>query len=135
MSRIETGQTDISAHHLFILANEFGSDIADFFTDNAKLLTSGMRSVTRHGEARSFTLARYVAEVLSADLSHKDMHPAINHVTAQTLDEVGGLWSHAGEEFLYVLEGCSSCIRSSMSRSFSTPATVSTSRVRWTMPF
>ncbi len=105
MSRIETGQTDISAHHLFILANEFGADIAEFFTDHAKPLTSGMRSVTRSGEAKGYTLARYATEVLCADLSNKDMHPAINHVTAESLEEVGGLWSHEGQEFLHVLKG------------------------------
>ena len=105
MSRIETGQTDISAHHLFVLANELGVDVAEFFASEARPLTAGMRSITRKADAGSHKLARYVSQVLSSDLSHKDMHPAINHVTATSLDEVGGLWSHRGEEFLYVLSG------------------------------
>lgn len=105
MSRIETGQTDISAHHLFLLARDLGTDIADFFSDDARPLSAGMRSITRRGEGETHALARYTAEVLSVDISNKVMHPAVNHVTAETLEEVGGLWSHPGEEFLYVLKG------------------------------
>ncbi len=33
------------------------------------------------------------------------MHPAVNLVSKRSLEEAGGLASHAGEEFLYVLEG------------------------------
>ena len=33
------------------------------------------------------------------------MHPVINTIRARTLDQAGGLSSHHGEEFLYVLEG------------------------------
>ena len=105
MSRIETGQTNISAHHLFLLVRELGIDIADFFDNDARPLTAGMRSVTRARTGDVHTLARYVSEVLSSDISHKEMHPAINHITADTLDEIGGLWSHPGQEFLYVLNG------------------------------
>ena len=105
MSRIETGKTDISAHHLFLLALEFKIDIAEFFDDNAKVLTVGMRSVTKNGQGEKLKLGRYLSEVLGSDISQKEMHPAINHVSAETLEEVGGLWSHPGQEFLYVLKG------------------------------
>jgi quercetin dioxygenase-like cupin family protein len=33
------------------------------------------------------------------------MHPAINQIKVRTIEEVGGLWTHEGEEFLYVLNG------------------------------
>ena len=105
MSRVETGQTDISAHHLFILARELGADISEFFSDRTSPLGIGMRCVTRRGEAEQHTLARYMSEVLGAEISNKVMHPAINHITAETLEEVGGMSSHSGEEFLYVLDG------------------------------
>jgi len=105
ISRIEHGLTAISAHHLFSLARFLGIDIADFFADNSAPLSRGMRSVSRRGEGVREHFARYDVEVLSADLSRKDMHPAINTISARTLEEVGGLARHAGEEFLYVLEG------------------------------
>lgn len=105
LSRIENGRSQVSAHHLFLLAQALSVDIADFFRQDAKPLMKGMRSITRKDEGARHSLARYVSEVLNADLSRKDMHPAINHVRARTLDEVGGYASHDGEEFLYVLSG------------------------------
>lgn len=105
ISRIENGLTAVSAHHLFAMAKLLDVDIADFFGDASAPLTAGMRSVTRRGEGVREELARYDVEVLSADLSRKDMHPAVNTVTARTLEEVGGLSRHDGEEFLYVLDG------------------------------
>lgn len=105
LSRIENGRSQVSAHHLFLLAQVLGVDIADFFRQDAKPLLKGMRSITRKGDGARHSLARYVSEVLNADLSRKDMHPAINHIRAKTLDEVGGYSAHNGEEFLYVLNG------------------------------
>ena len=105
MSRIETGQTEISAIHLFILARELGADVSEFFSDRTSSLGIGMRCVTRQGEAEQHMLARYMSEVLAAEISNKVMHPAINYIIAETLEEVGGMSSHPGEEFLNVLEG------------------------------
>lgn len=105
LSRIENGRSQVSAHHLFLLAQALGVDIADFFRQDAEPLMKGMRSITRKGEAARHSLARYVSEVLNADLSRKAMHPAINHVRAKTLEQVGGYSAHDGEEFLYVLSG------------------------------
>lgn len=105
LSRIETGRSDISAYHLFLLASLLEVDIADFFRKDAEPLSKGMRSITRAGHAEERLMAQYVSEILNSDLSRKNMHPAINHITAKSLDEVGGLWAHKGEEFLYVLSG------------------------------
>lgn len=105
LSRIERGQSDISAHHLFLLAGFLGVDMAELFNAGAAPLTKGMRSITRAGEGEKRPLARYHSEILNSDLSRKGMHPSINHITAKTLEEVDGLSSHTGEEFLYVLSG------------------------------
>ena len=95
----------MSAQHLFALSKYLKVDIADFFRDDAAPLTPGIRSVTTNGKGTHQKLARYDAEILCADLSRKEMHPVINTIRAQTLDQAGGLSSHQGEEFLYVLEG------------------------------
>ena len=95
----------MSAQHLFTLSKYLKVDIADFFQDDASPLTPGIRSVTTNGNGTHQKLARYDAEVLCADLSRKEMHPVINTIWARTLDQAGGLSSHQGEEFLYVLEG------------------------------
>ena len=95
----------MSAQHLFTLSQYLKVDITDFFRDDAAPLTPGIRSLTLNGNGTHQKLARYDAEVLCADLSRKEMHPAINTIWARTLDQAGGLSSHHGEEFLYVLEG------------------------------
>ena len=105
LSRIENGHSAVSAQHLFALSKYLKVDIADFFQDDASPLTPGIRSVTTNGNGTHQKLARYDAEVLCADLSRKEMHPVINTIWARTLDQAGGLSSHQGEEFLYVLEG------------------------------
>ena len=105
LSRVENGHSAVSAQHLFALSKYLKVDIADFFRDDAAPLTPGIRSVTTNGKGIHQILARYDAEILCADLSRKEMHPVINTIRAQTLDQAGGLSSHQGEEFLYVLEG------------------------------
>ena len=105
LSRVENGHSAVSAQHLFALSKYLKVDIADFFRDDAAPLTPGIRSVTTNGKGTHQKLARYDAEILCADLSRKQMHPVINTIRAQTLDQAGGLSSHQGEEFLYVLKG------------------------------
>lgn len=105
LSRIENGQTGVSAEHLFVMAQLFGVDMADFFRHDAAPLMKGMRSIIRKGESELHPLARYASELLHTDISSKQMLPAINHVTARSLSETGGLQAHAGEEFVFVLSG------------------------------
>lgn len=105
LSRIENSQTSVSADHLFVMAQLFGVDMADFFRLDAAPLMKGVRSITRKGEAEIHPMARYATALLNADISSKQMLPTVNHVTARSLAEIGGLQSHAGEEFVYVLSG------------------------------
>lgn len=105
MSRIENDLANVSAHNLFALARELGADMADFFRDDAVVNRPGLRSVCRAGEGVRAHTARYESEILCADIARKQLHPAINTVTARTLEAVGGLQRHDGEEFVHVLSG------------------------------
>lgn len=105
LSRVETGKTLVSAHNLYTLGKALGVDITAFYAPEARPLRSGVRAITRQGQGHSVETDRFAALILAGDLSHKDMHPSINVITATHLDEVGGMTGHAGEEFLYVLEG------------------------------
>ena len=71
----------------------------------SKPIGNGIRSVCRKGEGAPLDTARYEALVLCTDLANKKMHPAINTVSIRTVEEAGGLSRHAGEEFVYVLDG------------------------------
>lgn len=103
MSRIETGHSQVSAPHLYGLAQMFGIDIADFFHDPRPL--RGRRSLTRAGEGAAFSTPRLEARLMAGDLRQKAMHPFVNCTKAHDLSQVGGLLGHAGEEFLHVLQG------------------------------
>ena len=69
------------------------------------MFARGMRTVTRRAEGERESTSRYDLELLCAEPSAKTMVPSLNRITARSLEEVGGLRSHEGEEFLYVLEG------------------------------
>lgn len=103
MSRIENGQSQVSAPHLYGLAQAFGVEIADFFHAPAPL--RGRRSLTRAGEGAAFVTPRLQALLVAGDLRQKAMHPFVNRTKAHDLAQVGGLLAHAGEEYLHVLQG------------------------------
>lgn len=103
MSRIETGHSQVSAPHLYGLAQIFGVELADFFQDSAPLRSR--RSLTRAGEGAAFATPRLQARLMAGELRQKAMHPFLNRTTAHDLGQVGGLQGHAGEEYLHVLQG------------------------------
>jgi len=105
MSRIETGQSEVSAPHLYALARKLGTDIGSFFSTETATLRPGVRSVTRVGEGATFTTPRLSARLLNGELRHKAMHPFLNRTRASRLEEVGGLLAHEGEEHVFVLRG------------------------------
>lgn len=105
LSRVENGRTLVSAHNLYTLSKVLEVDITAFFDANATPLRSAIRSVTRKGEGQQISTENFVTTVFGADLANKKMHPALNIIDKQTLDEIDGLTAHPGEEFLYVLHG------------------------------
>lgn len=105
LSRVENEQTLVSAHHLYILAKALDVDITAFFGTGTRPLSNGIRSISREGETSAIVTSRYVTEVLCTDIANKLMHPAVNTVRVTSLDDIGGLSQHSGEEFLHVLEG------------------------------
>ena len=105
LSRIENGQSLVSAHHLYIVSRVLDVDITAFFETASTRMRSGIRSLSRGGEGAPVDTDRFAATVLFADLADKAMHPFINEITANDLAEAGGLNAHDGEEFLFVLSG------------------------------
>lgn len=105
LSRVENGQTLVSAHNLYVLSQVLEVDITAFYATGSNPIRAGVRAINHAGEGQHVETARFLSSVLAADLAHKQMHPAIDTVTATSLDEIGGLASHKGEEFLMVLSG------------------------------
>ena len=105
LSRIENGQSSVSAENLFVMAQILDVDITHFFASDASPPKKGMRSITRRNDAEIHDLSRFASHLLNSDISAKQMLPAINYVSARDLLHAGGLQAHAGEEFLLVLSG------------------------------
>ncbi len=105
LSRAENGLGSLNAHNLYILSKILDVDITDFFRADTVSFSKGMRTVTRRGQGEFQSTSRYDLELLSAELAHKRMVPSKNHITAQSLEDAGGLRGHEGEEFIYVLAG------------------------------
>ncbi len=105
LSRVENQQVSPNADKLVKLAEILDVDISDFFHSDPVEMATGLRTVTRKGEGETGVSQRYSYEILCAELSRKAMIPSIDLISAHSLQDAGGLQSHAGEEFIYVLCG------------------------------
>lgn len=105
LSRVENGQVLVSAHNLYVLSQVLEVDITAFYAPTAHPLRAGIRSVSRRGGGEEISTERFLSKVYASDLSRKKMHPALNIISARTLEEAGGVSAHTGEEFLFVVKG------------------------------
>lgn len=98
---LERGQTDVSATLLQRLAKVFGLSAADILPDEGR---DEFLKIVRHGEAHhTVDLAEGVqAQVLFGDIAQK-IQPVL--LTLEAGCEQRNESGHAGEEFVYVIEG------------------------------
>ena len=108
LSKLENGKMALTSDKLIKLAQALNVDIKDLLA-NAEQRTSpvavGRRSITRAGEALDAESDKHVHHYPAADLLGKMMTPIIIDVQARSVDELGGLVRHSGEEYLYILRG------------------------------
>jgi transcriptional regulator with XRE-family HTH domain len=108
LSKLENGKMVLTYDKLIRLAQALNVDIKDFLAnaqERAAPVAVGRRSVTRAGEALDADSEKHVHHYPAADLLGKMMTPIIIDVQARSVDELGGLVRHSGEEYLYVLRG------------------------------
>ena len=108
LSKLENGKMALTYDKLIRLAQALNVDLKDIIADSeqpAAPVAVGRRSVTRSGEERDADSERHVHHYPAADLLGKMMIPIIIDVQARSVEELGGLVRHAGEEYLYVLRG------------------------------
>lgn len=105
LSKIENGLMSPTYDLIQRLASGYGVDIAEFFAGVSSSPATGRMAVARRGEGRHHETPLYDHEVLAASLSRKKMQPFRSRIKAHgKLDQID--WAaHAGEEFLFVLEG------------------------------
>lgn len=108
LSKLENGKMALTYDKMIRLAQALNLDLQDIITDtNPPTAPAGVgrRSVTRAGEERDAESERHVHHYPAADLLGKMMIPIIIDVQARSVEELGGLVRHSGEEYLYVLKG------------------------------
>lgn len=109
MSKIENDLISPSYQTIIQLCSGLDIEIADLLTpspvgEEPKQLM-GRRSVSRQHEGVLMEDDNYKYVYLCTDIAHKRIVPMVIDVKADSLNRVDGLWTHVGEEFLYVLEG------------------------------
>ncbi len=107
LSKLENGKMALTYDKIVRLAQALNVDIKDIVAAEQPLapVAVGRRSVTRAGEELEAESERHAHHYPAADLLGKMMIPIIIDVQARSVEELGGLVRHAGEEYLYVLKG------------------------------
>ena len=108
LSKLENGKMSLTYDKLIRLAQALNVDLKDILAtpeESAAPVAVGRRSITRAGEALDADSEKHVHHYPAADLLGKMMIPIIIDVQARSVDELGGLVRHGGEEYLYVLRG------------------------------
>src|SRR2546423_5265537 len=106
-SKLENGKMALTYDKIVRLAQALNVDIKDIVAAEQPpaLVAVGRRSVTRAGEELEAESERHAHHYPAADLLGKMMIPIIIDVQARSVEELGGIVRHAGEEYLYVLSG------------------------------
>jgi mannose-6-phosphate isomerase-like protein (cupin superfamily) len=68
-------------------------------------VVTARRSLTARNNSVQISTPNYDYEYLCADLREKRMVPILTRIRSRSIDEFGEKVRHAGEEFIYVLEG------------------------------
>jgi transcriptional regulator with XRE-family HTH domain len=108
LSKLENGKMSLTYDKLIRLAQALNVDLKDILAnpeERAASVAVGRRSITRAGEALDAESEKHVHHYPASDLLGKMMIPIIIDVQARSVDELGGLVRHGGEEYLYVLRG------------------------------
>lgn len=112
LSRIENDQISPTYDLLLRLSNGLSLDLTQLLSleegANGKEIGSdqpGRRSVNRREDGETVPMSNHTLRYLSTDLLNKQITPIFCEYRARTLAEFGEFMRHAGEEFLYVIDG------------------------------
>jgi transcriptional regulator with XRE-family HTH domain len=110
LSKVENGKVALTFEKLVRISEGLKVDLTQLVgapARDAPKLNGGMRrSISRAGEGRAIEMSRGNYLYVAAELLSKKITPIIGDVFARSIEEYGGeLMRHAGEEYVYVLEG------------------------------
>lgn len=105
ISKIEKGAMSPTYELILKLASGLGVEVESLFAVDSVAVGSGRRSVTRAGEGVRQNTPSYVFEMLHTDLRNKQFVPIFATITARGIVNSDQLLGHAGEEFIFVVDG------------------------------
>lgn len=112
ISKIERGAISPSYATLIRLSKGLGVDLTELVGEGGDAGPKTRRTITREGEGPVHSIGTHVYRLLCSELTNKKMNPMIAHVKARELRELAqigdrknGLFSHDGEEVLYIISG------------------------------
>ena len=104
LSKIENNQSSPNFDVLVRLADGLGLDLIALLGDSFYTFAHGARTITRTDEGVRYETPLGFYEALSGEIAMKALQPAVVHVPAGRR-EPAAMSSHAGEEFIYILQG------------------------------
>jgi transcriptional regulator with XRE-family HTH domain len=110
LSRIENDRVSPTYDLLARLSQGLSVDVAQLVSSveppaMAPAEQQGRRSLNRLGDGELIEMSNHTLRYLSTDMLRKQVTPILCEYRARTLEEFGDFMHHAGEEFLFVLEG------------------------------
>jgi transcriptional regulator with XRE-family HTH domain len=103
LSQLERGLTNIATDSLQKIAQALEADLTYFFAPAARKRSVVLRSYEK--EVSQVINSRFIHYHLSNDLAGKQLLPRMIELLPINCDEDISQYPHAGEEFVYVLEG------------------------------
>src|SRR3954451_25474406 len=106
LSKVENDRLTLTYDKLAQLSQKLQIPISELFaeTETVEAITA-RRSIGRVDDAIRVTTPNYDYYYLCTELRRKRMVPVLTRIRAKSLSEFGDLVSHAGEEYIHVLEG------------------------------
>ncbi|MGH6962850.1 MAG: helix-turn-helix domain-containing protein [Phenylobacterium sp.] len=112
LAKVESDKLSLTYDKLQQFASRLGFTMTEFLAQaedadgrSAQAVVTGRRSVAAGGNSVKITTANYDYEYLCADLREKRMVPILVRIRKHNMHEFGEPVRHAGEEFIYVVEG------------------------------
>lgn len=107
LSKVENDRLTLTYDKILQLSENLQIRISDLFaeTEPAEESVTARRSIGRLEDAIRVETPNYDYYYLCTELRRKRMVPVLTRIRAKSLSEFGDLVSHAGEEYIHVLEG------------------------------
>lgn len=104
LSKAERGLVAFSYEKFLAVSQALALDLTDLFSNSAPQ-PAGAVVVDRANEAVIFRAHRYLYGMLATEWAHKKMTPMFGRVEPGAPIDASDFSKHAGEEFIFVLEG------------------------------